>query len=405
MVRPLVDPLFPARLRELRQARGLSLRELAQAAYVSKSTLSGLENGRFAPSADMAGHLDRALAADGELARMVTQTPATDPEPSGARSAGAVLIDTVLDPGRPLDGGDVQRLRGAISQLVALENAYGADDLYRFALRVFRHAGRKLACGAYPTAVEADLQAMVGELGGLAAWMLYDADRQDESRRIITEACMVTRLAGDRSVELLQLAHMAMQSVHLRRGREALRVAEHVLDDRALSPRVAGLFQLRRARALAALEDRARSLDALAQAKALIREGTTSRDPAWAWWIDENEMTWHAAMLHADLGQLTRAVDLFQATVRDHPAVGRRQYNNLAHLLDALTAVGAWSDAEPVLTEVLPMVDEIGSTRTERLLGRAAGRIGRAQVPESLAGLAGGAHVATVHSSLNPTGH
>jgi transcriptional regulator with XRE-family HTH domain len=232
----------------LRQARGLSLREFAQAAYVSKSTLSGLENGRFAPSADMAGHLDRALDADGELARMVTQTPATDPEPS---PAGTVLIDTVLDPGRPLDGGDVQRLRGAISQLVALENAYGADDLYRFALRVFRHAGRKLACGAYPTAVETDLQATVGELGGLAAWLLYDADRQDESRRIITEACIVTRLAGDRSVELLQLAHMAMQSVHLRRGREALRVAEHVLDDRALSPRVAGLFQIRRARALA----------------------------------------------------------------------------------------------------------------------------------------------------------
>jgi hypothetical protein len=48
----------------------------------------------------------------------------------------------------------------------------------------------------------------------------------------------------------------------------------------------------------------------------------------------------------------------------------------------------AWDDAETVLREVLPMVDEIGSTRTERLLERAAHRIGRARVSDSLTDLA-----------------
>jgi transcriptional regulator with XRE-family HTH domain len=387
MVRPLLDPRFPARLRELRRARGLSLRELADAAYVGKSTLSQLENGRMNPSVEMAAHLDRALGADGVLAGMVT--PGTDdPYDPDMSPTGAILMETVADPGSPLGSDDLHRLRDAISQFVALDNAYGGNDLHRIALRAFHNAGRKLACGAYTATVETDLQATVGELGGIAAWLLYDADRQDDSRRVMTEAMTVTRLAGDRAVELLEWAHVAMQSVHLRRGREALRIAEHVLDNDRLSPRVGGLFQLRRARALATLGDQARSLAALGQARALISEGTTGRDPAWAWWIDENELTWHAAMLHSDLGQYRRAVDLFHTTVHEYPATGRRQYNNLAHLLDVLTTVGAWSDAEPVVREVLPMVDEVGSTRTEQLLRRAADRIRRARVPDSLADLA-----------------
>jgi DNA-binding XRE family transcriptional regulator len=388
MVRTLVDPRFPCRLRELRRARGLSLRELADAAYVGKSTLSQLENGRMNPSVDMGAHLDRALEADGELAGMVTPgTRDDDPVPPDPPPGGMVLIGAVADPGRPLASDDLQKLRDTISQLVVLDDAYGGDDLHRLAVRVFRIAGRKLACGAYAPAVETDLQAVVGELGELAAWLLYDADQQDESRHVNSEALAVSRLAGDRTIELLELAHMAMQSVHLRRGREALRIAEHVLDGDRLSPRVAGLFHLRRARALAVLEDRPRSLDALEQAKALISGGTTDRDPAWAWWVGEDELTWHAAMLHADLGLHHRAVDLFHATAR--PDVRRRaRYTTLAYLLDALTAVGAWGDAETVLRDVLPMADEIGSTRTARVLKRAADRMCRARVPDSLTDLA-----------------
>ena len=77
---PIVDPHFPTALRRLRQARGLSLRDLAALTYLSKSTLSELENGRKAPSADTAHHLDRALHADGALAGMVTDPPASAPD-------------------------------------------------------------------------------------------------------------------------------------------------------------------------------------------------------------------------------------------------------------------------------------------------------------------------------------
>ncbi|WP_157601891.1 helix-turn-helix domain-containing protein [Promicromonospora kroppenstedtii] len=74
----VVDPRFAAALRRLRTERGMSLRDLAKASFIGKSTVSELENGRMRPSADMAAHLDDVLGADGVLARMVIQSAVAD---------------------------------------------------------------------------------------------------------------------------------------------------------------------------------------------------------------------------------------------------------------------------------------------------------------------------------------
>jgi transcriptional regulator with XRE-family HTH domain len=76
--RTVVDPRFGERLRELRLARGLSLRDLAAAAYVAKSTVSELENGKTGPMFDTAQALDRALGAGGELTGMVAERETPD---------------------------------------------------------------------------------------------------------------------------------------------------------------------------------------------------------------------------------------------------------------------------------------------------------------------------------------
>jgi transcriptional regulator with XRE-family HTH domain len=74
----VVDPRFAAALRRLRTERGMSLRDLARASFIGKSTVSELENGRMRPSADMATHLDDILEAGGVLAAMVIQSAVTD---------------------------------------------------------------------------------------------------------------------------------------------------------------------------------------------------------------------------------------------------------------------------------------------------------------------------------------
>ena len=74
----VVDPRFAQTLRRLRTEREMSLRDLAKASFIGKSTVSELENGRMRPSADMAAHLDDVLEAGGVLAGMIIQPAVAD---------------------------------------------------------------------------------------------------------------------------------------------------------------------------------------------------------------------------------------------------------------------------------------------------------------------------------------
>ncbi|GAA2257248.1 hypothetical protein GCM10010415_18260 [Streptomyces atrovirens] len=79
---------FPARLRRLRQARGLSLADLARQTHYSKGYLSKIETGTKRATADVARICDRVLGAEGELLRLVLvqEGPPAD-SGSGAEAA------------------------------------------------------------------------------------------------------------------------------------------------------------------------------------------------------------------------------------------------------------------------------------------------------------------------------
>ena len=60
---PLTRSLLGTTCRYLRQARGYSIRDLAERAAVNKATIVNIEGGRFAPSIDVAGRVLAALGA------------------------------------------------------------------------------------------------------------------------------------------------------------------------------------------------------------------------------------------------------------------------------------------------------------------------------------------------------
>ncbi|MFE4635389.1 helix-turn-helix domain-containing protein [Streptomyces sp. NPDC056773] len=64
---------FPAQLRRLRVQRGLSLGDLARRTHYSKGYLSKIETGAKPVTLDVARSCDRALAAEGELLRLVPE--------------------------------------------------------------------------------------------------------------------------------------------------------------------------------------------------------------------------------------------------------------------------------------------------------------------------------------------
>ncbi len=192
----------------------------------------------------------------------------------------------------------------------------------------------------------------------------------------------MSRLSGDRAMELLILQNMSMQAGRLGRPREALQLVTTVLNAGGLSPRVEALFTIREARTRAQLGERVTApRGAFAKARSLFQDGIAGTDPAWVWWVTDRELAWHEAMCLADLGDWAQAVELFELAARRCPVdLNRTRYNDFAHLVQAFVEVGAWRETEPVITQILPYVGEVGSRRTALLLISAAGRIANASV-------------------------
>ena len=108
--------------------------------------------------------------------------------------------------------------------------------------------------------LERDLHSAAGELAEVVGWLAYDAEAHDLCRRMNQESLYFTRLAGDRTIELLTLQNSSMHAASQGHPREALQIARSVLEgDYRLSPRLKALFLTRKARALAQSGDEQRS--------------------------------------------------------------------------------------------------------------------------------------------------
>ncbi|WP_157103834.1 XRE family transcriptional regulator [Nocardia harenae] len=264
-----------------------------------------------------------------------------------------------------LDGDYVESLHSRIRQLVDLDATFGGDQSSGAALQLFRSVHRKLGVARCEPAVERDLYAAAGELGEVVGWLLYDAGEHELVRQVNSEALQLSRLAGDRSIELLTLQNMSMHAGYLGRPVEALRIARMVLGQESLSPRLEAMFRVREARALARGGDQQGAARAFAQARSRYLDGVTDNDPAWVWWINDQELGWHEAMVWADDGKWARAVDAFHASAE---AVPRREirsrYIHLASLFSAQIHAHAWREAEDTLRQLVPLVDEVRSSRT-----------------------------------------
>ncbi len=310
----------------------------------------------------------------------------TKPLTPVAGSSGASRQPVVEEPilavlavaGRPVGADDIEALRDAVGRLVALDSVIGANDLASAALRLFRSVHRRITAGGYRPAVERDLYAVSAEIAEVAGWLLFDADRHDQARRLNHEAVFYARLAGDRSIEHLVIQNMCLQATHLQRPREGLLLTRTVLDNDRLSPRVAALFRSKEAHTLAVLGARSEALQAMEAARSQFLDGVSTNDPSWAWWVDERQFAGHEAACYAALGDWPSALRLRMQTV-DHTPVAhvRDRYVSCALLVDTVTLAGAWSDAVHAIEEVLPYLDDVGSSRTAGWLRDSARRIER----------------------------
>jgi DNA-binding XRE family transcriptional regulator len=357
-----------------RRALGLSQQDVAEAVGVHRSTIVRYEQGASEPRPWYRPMLAETLQVSlNQLAVLIDEPGTTAPTPRPGSAAPSPPVE-LLEPTvwTPECGGSdyLETVREYIQQIVALDNRFGGADLTKLCVRFFRTFYNQIGSGIYNQSVDRDLQAAAGELAELTGWVAYDADEQDLVRRMNHEALYFTRLAGDRKIELLTLQNSSMHAGHLGRPREALQIANSVLEgDYALSPRLRTLFLTRKARALAQGGDEG-ALRIFQEIRSLYLDGTRDDDPGWAWWVDERELDWHEAMANQDLGKSGSAVILFERSVEGISANEvRSQYVHRAHLLGSQLAVKCWSDAVATMQQIRSLASEVASTRTVVLLG------------------------------------
>ena len=270
-----------------RKALGLTQESLAELLRVERSTVARWEQGTATPRPWYRRRLADALeVTPDELTQLL--------DPAGDGVVEVIDLSTGrpdADGSAPADADDIESIRANARRLVELDTRYGGDDLVRLAMRAAKAADAQLAAGCRARTMASDLQAAMGELAQVAAWIAYNANQQQLSRRLTNKALLHSRLAGDRRMELFELAQLAMQSIHLERPGEALRIADEVIDNARTGPRVGAVFHVRRARALAQLGDRGGALDQHDRAAAVLRAGdASSHDPDWTWWVDDAEL-------------------------------------------------------------------------------------------------------------------
>lgn len=276
-----------------------------------------------------------------------------------------------MECGGPVGGGFVEVVRECSAGLVGLDGVWGGSAVLPQALRLFWDVSRTVRAGAYDVRVERDLLAAAGEAGEIAAWLAYDADRPTLSRRLVRDALVFSRRAGDRDMERFQLTHLAMHATYVRRATETVRITDCAL--RVAQPaRVGALFEIRRGRALAQLGDERGARLAFGRAGQVLDDSVRSRDPQWTWWLDATELARHRAVAFGHLGRWDLAIPLQEQIAADG---GLYAGLDLVLLLNSLVQVREWRRVEEVIAAFAGRAVRRG--RTAKLLRVVCERIVR----------------------------
>ena len=315
-MRPLVDPRFGAKLRVLREARAMSLRELSAASHLSKSLLSLYENGGRQPSPENAAHLDTLLDAGGRLVSLTSEPIADDSATPGGLERSERVAHAGRAP-RALDGGAVASLGAVLAAHRRLDDMVPAEVLWPIAsahhqmlVRVAREAR-----GPHVAA----LQLVVAESLQFVGWLSAQLGRHEAADRLYSQS-------ADRAEEL-GAGGLASQSRRFRgslawqRGGRAQMVAHY---QHAAQTPGAGILHridagLRHAHGLALLGDREGAVRALHAADDLTTaaEGTVP-DP-FAYWLSSTWLRFPLGLAHLELGLAQDAVYNLRAGLEGLP--------------------------------------------------------------------------------------
>ncbi len=290
---------FGRELRELREATGLSLGQLAERVHFSKGHLSRVESGQKRPSAELARLCDAELGAGGQLVRLFLsraeeQPVEAEPEPGdghtwllGISPDGAGFFLPTRRSDRPDPDLTLGMAFGAGRSVTASEdlaNAFAA----RFA--AIRQLGQIAGPGTVLPMVIAETQVLRGLAGNAspgeraalwklaaryteyAGWMTQEAGDDAMAARWTQWAVRMAEQAGDADLRWYAMVRRADIALHNDDARSTIELAKRAQSDPAASARVRGLAAQREAQGHALAGDEAECFRALERSARLLAE-------------------------------------------------------------------------------------------------------------------------------------
>lgn len=365
------------RLREAREAAGISLSAMAAKTHYSKPYLSQLEGGTRTVKPDHVTAYSRAL----NVAADVLYGPSQDP----LRVAHEWLVaDTPValhrEAGRRIGESLVDELERRVVELRLLDDTVGGGDLVPLVRRELADTTEVVKCASYAEPIGRRLRVVVGELAQLVGWVASDAGKYLEAERAYLDGVSAAQEAGDNALVGQLLSSLAYQMANVGDPTDAALLAKSaVAGARGASPVVRTLLLERVAWANARSRDREaarRALDAVDDAYEERSPGIA--EPHWVYWMSRDEIDVMAGRCLIELGDpvsaapplLTAAIDGYDADHAREVALYR------TWLAESYAKAGELDAARGVIEQARTTATDVNSARLirrveeiERLVG------------------------------------
>jgi len=365
-VPPVVDPQFGARLRELRQRRGLSLRDLGRSAISNRTTVWEIETGRAAPTMELARRLDDALGACGRLTALVVDESALL-NPDDRDRLAAVRRDP-----RRVDRTAVDSLAAVLTGQRRLEDAVGSA-----AVLVPVHA-QMVAVEALADQARGRVRNSVLDVGAqwaqFAGWLSANTGQLTDARSWYLTALGWATETGD--------ANMIATALNMRGHLAWLTAAPGPLIGlsaaaarQPASPGVLALAAQQEARGHALLGE-ADDVDRLLDRAVELSDTAAhhpDNEPPWIYFHSPDYLRLQRGLAYRLLGRHDEAIALLTAGLAAIPPEGRRSEwaaTYMAELALTLLAMGDRSGAAGAAAEVTDIARATGSTRLVQVAAR-----------------------------------
>jgi transcriptional regulator with XRE-family HTH domain len=322
---------FGTAVRRLRNAQGLSLRQLNAVSRVDFGHLSKIENGLRPSTEVIALAIDNALHAGGELIAIGERERSSRGRRDVAsddmlrRTLMTAAMATAVAGLRGIDhrgvrvgAADVERLQSDVERLYSLDYQHGGESIWQAALTLAADATRMLEHGTFGPATEHALMQVTGRLQMCAGWLAFDAGRHDIARTCYTEALTFATQAGDTEVATHALANLAFAANLTGSPRDGRRLGEAAATIAATGSAVARLSiipQLRLAMAHAIGGDAAASRAAIGLARTRFDRDADKPTVGWCSFISPAELDGIDGTCAVNLGDYHRATDLLEQSV------------------------------------------------------------------------------------------